>query len=272
MAGTGGSFSAQGGSSLPTPKIRLKHNTSTPADVSVRSVGFGGVGDVDSFNVRRAVDVVAMDVTEQQIEAGLHVEMVVYRNSKSRSAQSTQNPDNSREAGYIIPASVIGGVNPLQAYGGTTRGGLPNNVAVAGDRPNHYKVTQKNEALPVWEYLHNRLVFDNVQYRTTTGNVLAQQVTIPFTNYRSRAYYPGSIFPYSGHYRPYYFAFRYIVWDAFEETFVSGPLTKTLVLSPEVHPFRYNPVASATLGLPSCSVSPGFDPRRLKIQFETRTP
>lgn len=272
MAGTSASFThppSVGG--LPVPKVRLKPNSSeAPETVSIRTVGFGGVGDVSAITLFRAPDVVAMDVSDAQIEAGLFVEMLHYTRAKNRNARSTANPDSNRAAGYKVPSPFIGGVNHLEVYGDTTRGGGP---VGSGDRPNHYQVTYKNQVVPVWEYFHNRLVLGPVQYNDAVLGA-GQFIDAPFqlTNYRSSGYYATSRFPYDGRFTPYRVMFRYIVWDDTAKRFISGPTSPVVEISSKHFPFEYDAVASAQQNNQVANINPLFNAKEMKAHLVTRVP
>lgn len=258
MANT--SIQAQNGSvgGLPVPLVKLNSNTT---QFGIHPVKIEHSNGTDSFFVYRYPTVTAVDLTQEQIEKGVYVEMAHYTRGKSPS----RNIDKT-ESGYVVPAPQIGGANPLGNK--WTRGGQHMDPA---DRPNHYRVTAQNELIPVFEYLKNRHVTMSIGYYDTTGNI--QYVSLPVRRARNHAnIYPGTAFMYSGRYQPYYFKFRYVMWDDEANNFVSGPWSRVVKLATKVHPFQVDAQASALLNRQVGVLSPMLNTTEVQCWIETRLP
>lgn len=270
----GGFFTTSEGPAqmLPVPKVRLYpispvDGSSNYVEVEYLDNGGNVGGTYKLFNFPQ---VIASDLTDAQIKAGVYVEMVAYRRGKS---PTDNNSGHQVSGGYIVPSPWIGGVNPLNGRwsrgGGHTFSGIG---ALNADRPNHYQVTAHNEIINVYEYLHNRYKTGTVLYRDTTANQQGLQMLIPSSRDRSANFYPSTRFAYSARHTPYYFAFRYVMWDEEARKWNSGPLSRVIKHVPKQHPFNYDAAASNTNGVPCCNISPNFDQFIFNCWFETRLP
>jgi hypothetical protein len=206
-------------SMLPIPKLRLQNddgagNNNVPIDWYV----YAGNATGGQSSLFHFPEVVANDLTQEQIDKGVYVEMLMYRRGKTRT-------NSANEAGYIVPAPWIGGVNPLGNK--WTRGGDSSiHVSMGGgvlavDRPNHYQVTSQNQVIPVWQYLNNRFTRYMVKYRDSAGLDQVLECSCPSSRLKSVMYSPGGRFGYSAQYTPMYIAFRYVMWDEDSRQFIS---------------------------------------------------
>jgi hypothetical protein len=258
-------------SGLPIPHVKLYGGDATyPQTVTLKSYVHAGNASGPDFKLRRYPLVVAMDLTTEQIEKGVYVEMSYYRGGKSQSSAGYGNESGS---GYVNPAPIIGGVNPLGNK--WTRGGLQQftgGVVLAVDRPNHYQVTSQNQVINVYEYLNNRMSFMNVVYTDTAGVQQLLNVLVPSHRIKRFVKVPGRHFGYSAMLAPYYFMFRYVMWDDESNQFVSGPWSRVVKMMPDQFPFDYDEIATNTLGITAVTISPFFDPNLELCQFETHTP
>lgn len=251
---------SSGAGGLPIPKVNLSGNFNEQVVKVQHSSG------TNAYNLYRYPTVTVMDLSDEQIEKGVYVEMLHYRTAKSLRPQFGQ----SREAAYVVPAPQINGVNPMSGIiNGATRGGGYQDLA---DRPNLYKVTAHGEQIQVWEYLRNRHVFDTLAYTDATGNLSYQQVLVPTLRRRAFNNRSNSTFGYSGRYRPYYFTFRYVMVD--EETGypISGPESARIKLAHKVHPFKRNLQQSGVFGFTVNDIDPLFSVDQMACWFETRLP
>lgn len=246
--------------SLPVPVVKLytNHPLFGAAPASIEYDSGGG-----SYQLFRYPVVSAQDLTEEQIEKGVYVEMAHYIRGKSRANYNLRK----NEAGYVVPAPFIGGVNPLD--GRWTRGGVH---VGSGDRPNHYLVTAQNEQIPVFEYLKNRHTLRTVNYIDTTGIIQGVKVLTPKQGIRNNGYTPGKAFMYSSQYRPYYFKFRYVMFDEVSNQWISGPFSRVVKLAHDQHPFNVDAQASAVQGRQVGNVSPLHQEEVMRCWFETRLP
>lgn len=248
---------------IPAPTVKILHNSTFGQDpVKIEYMDSSNT-TVGTYGLHRYPVVTAQDVTPTMIAKGLYVEMAHYRRSMSRYQAG-------KGGGYVVPAPWDGAINPLD--NGWTRGGI--HTDHSGNplprRPNHYQVTAVNEQVPVFEYLHNRHTMLDVAYRDTTGNGTTVELLVPSHRRNINAKYFGKTFMYSSMYTPYYFRFRYVIGTP--GTFVSGPWSNTIKLAYRYHPFKVDPVASATLGLQVGDIGKNFDPVYMNCWFETRLP
>lgn len=249
---------------LPIPKVRLS-TIGYSVDIDI----FDDVNNTTLTQAKlfRYPEVVAMDLTTEQIEKGVYLEMVIYKNGKSRTSTIGQ------DSAYKIPVSWIGGVNLFN--GKPTRGGSHSHKLtgslVAVDRPNHYKINAHNEVINAWQYLHNRFVVRDVQWRDTIGNINGTDMIIPAwrkNKFRSFA----KTFMYSSEYSPMYIAFRYIMENEDGLRFHSGGLSRVVKICHDVHPFLVDGVESAILDATCGTINPLFNINSLQCSFETRLP
>ncbi|HNG96894.1 MAG TPA: hypothetical protein PLW93_01330 [Candidatus Absconditabacterales bacterium] len=259
--------SSSGG--LPMPKVRLQHGTQAQPFAVVDWYKYGGNATGGQYKLFNYPEVITMDLTDEQIAKGVWVEMLVYNRGKS------QYPDGNNDSGYKIPVSHIGGVNTLGNL--DTRGGTQTFIGagpLAVDRPNHYKVTDRNQVIPVWEYLHNRMSQVGIAYNdATTGSTnYAGCLTVSQGMRNSGSNLPNNRFGYSTRYRPLYFKFRYIMLADDGYSYISGPLTPTIKLAQKEHPFDYNAVKSTQYGYTVNDLNIGASPDEAQCWFETRLP
>jgi hypothetical protein len=258
MANTGIDFNSEK-IGLSTPKVRLQSHTAQSIEyVDLNSNSVGG-----TLKLIEYPEVVAMDLTQEQIEKGVYVEMVHYK--RGRCASRFKNEDSS----YKIPVSWIGGVNLFQ--GSSTRGGAhysaAPNALLGVDRPNHYKVNAINEVIPVWRYLHNRLHKSTVDYIDTLGNFNSTSIFTHDNQFKKF----GRSFMYGANYTPYYFAFRYVMQND-DGTFTTGALSRVLKLCTDQFAFIVDGKQSAILGRQVGSVHPFFNNDVFRVGWETRLP
>lgn len=249
---------------LPIPKVRLS-TIDFHKDIQIYDDNLNTV--LRLARLRRYPEVIAMDLTDEQIDKGVYLEMIVYKHGFSK----TSLVNNQSE--YKIPASWIGGVNLFN--GKPTRGGtqrhLLTGLPVAVDRPNHYKVASHNQVINAWEYLNNRFIERGVAWRDTSGTVTTIPLLIP--SWRKNKQRPfGQTFMYSSVYSPLYVAFRYIMENEDGLRFHSGPLSRVVKICHERHPFNVDAAASALLGSTCGTINPLLDINNLHCYFETRLP
>jgi len=257
-------ISPAGSGTLPTPKVRLGNNQYFEVidlyDIVLDSV----IGAVKLF---RPVEVVAYDVTQEQIDRGLYLEMLAYKAGKSKA--SIENNDSS----YKVPSQTIGGINAFD--GNDVRGGVNYNhnaprVPISVDRINQINVSARNEVLPAWKMLNNRFTEAAIRYRDTSGNYQAVQCVTPCSR-RGRHKYFGKSFMYSSEYSPYYVCFRFVMnnEDGGKEY---SALSRVVKICHDTHPFVVDGAASNLIGLQCGDINSSFDKGLLRCYFETRLP
>jgi hypothetical protein len=284
-----------GGSSnppLPIPKINLMSN-SVQVDVWDKSnnSAHGTPSLIYGYPV-----LVNMDFTDAHFSDPnnrIFIEMVHYRR-KNRSKKGGNNV--YKGSSYVIPSKQIAGSGidtslPWVSSGGFwNRGGnhtlydtIAMTTSIIGiNRPNHYEVYGYTiSTYNIWEYLGGRFEYYNVAYADTSGGTSQIQTLIPsHGKSRGGANNPSSRFAYSSYLTPYYFAFRYIQWlpnaNPPYGQIVSGPLTKTLKITPYYFPFNVDYVLSQQFGYPVSSISTEFTNDdgyyKLKCNWETNLP
>jgi hypothetical protein len=236
-----------------------------------------------------------MDFTDEHFSDPnnrIFIEMVHYRR-KNRSKKGLNYV--YKGSSYVIPSKQIGGVGidtnlPWLSSGGFwNRGGDHtiydgvNSLIIGVTRSNHYEVYGHTiSTYNVYEYLSGRFEYYNVGYADTTGNTFSSIFTLIPSQGKSRggANKPTSRFSYSPYLTPYYFAFRYIQWlpnaNGGLGQIISGPLTKTLKITPLYFPFNTDYVLSQQFGYPVSSINPDFISGdgyyRLKCNWETNLP
>lgn len=263
------------GSSFPVPKVSLLDDaTITSWDAVTNAPG-------STITLYRAPYAVAMDITNEMIEKGLWLEMVIYR-KRARSGKVGINQKRNGGA-YLIPTPYVNGVNTLEASIGnplSTRGGIhyiktlssPFIAPFGMDRPNHYQITSVNQTINAYEYLNGRFMLENTGYRdASTGTDISSPCMVDISR-RRRGELLGSRFGYSSKYSPMYIAFRYITRDNNSNTFISGPLSRVVKIAASVHPFIQNPAATITYGKAAVDLNPAYNTNEMTAWFETKLP
>jgi len=270
MSGTNWSISlkAEGAGWLPSPHVRLNTNLWGSNIVQIELLKHWLNSPWGSFNLYGIPEVVAMDLTQEQIDKWVYVEVVFYKPSKNPFSQNT--PRSSR---YAAPSDWQWWVNPFD--GNNTRGWsqydhLWNIVAV--DKPNYFKVNTKNEVIPVWKYLQYRCASYPINYFDTAWVEKQIDLITPNSYINRRSHYASKLFWYSAMYSPLYFKYRYVMFDASKKEFISWPFSSTIKMAHKVHPFRLDPIASGTYGYTCVEISPTLNATEMKCWFETRLP
>ena len=254
---------------LPMPKVRLQHWTQAQPFAVVDWYKYWWNATGWQYKLFNYPEVITMDLTDEQIAKWVWVEMLVYNRGKS------QYPDWNNDSWYKIPVSHIWWVNTL--WNLDTRWWTQTFIwawPLAVDRPNHYKVTDRNQVIPVWEYLHNRMSQVWIAYNdaTTWSTNYAWCLTISQWMRNSWSNLPNNRFWYSTRYRPLYFKFRYIMLADDWYSYISWPLTPTIKLAQKEHPFDYNAVKSTQYWYTVNDLNIWASPDEAQCWFETRLP
>lgn len=257
-----GNVTPIGGTGLiPIPKISL---SSFP--LIVESYNTTGLNSDSSFKLHTPPVLTAMDITHDQIDSGIWIEMLLYR--RKRKGRS----------GYVVPTSWVDGKNTLtedilKMYPNstfTTRGGNLD-IGPLKDRPNHIKINYKNQKINLGDYFHNRFFWKMVQYRDTGNNLVDYKCLVPLS--RSRSSYFGKTVGYSPDYTPTYAVFRYVMWQPQENgkgQFVTGPISHTIKITALNHPFLKDDLASVTYSKACCSINTLYNNKQMKCFIETK--
>lgn len=254
---------------LPMPKVRLQPWTQAQPFAVIDRYKYGGNTTGWQYRLYNYPEIVTMDLTDEQIEKGVWVEMLTYNRGKSQ--YSTWNTD----AWYKVPVSRVGWVNTL--WNLDTRWGWQwfiNAGALAVDRPNHFQVTDRNQVLPVRQYLHNRMSQIGIRYWDAATNTDMTQDALTVAQWMRATWlnYAQNKFWYSPRYRPLYFKFRYIMKADDGYSYVSWPLTPVIKLAQKEHPFDFDPIASWVNWRTSVNLNAWADPWEAQCRFGTRLP
>lgn len=275
MAHTDINFTASWWAWLSAPKVRL-----SPWEIWVSQFAtidrykYAGNSVWWQYKLFRYPEVIAQDLTDEQIEKWVRVEMISYHRWKWLSSKI------NIDSWYKVPSSWVWWVNTLQTIfpNANTRWWLSpvhQNMwwgLLAVDRPNHYKVSSQNEVIPVWQYLHNRMTQVDVKYRDIYWNDKDLVCLCPAQWLRKFRNASWTRFWYSSRYTPYYFAFRYIMKDENWFWFISWPITPIIKLTQEDHPFSFDPIASTNNWSICLKVSWMHNPDIARCMFETKLP
>jgi len=258
--------------SLPTPKILLK-GTSTIQWLS----GSNGVGG--TLNLYRTPQIIANDLSLETLNNySVFVEMVYYKTN--RKGKSWVVPVSNVNVGgtYVNTLETALGV-PLKTRGGRQKYKIPGNTIPAVyaslqiNRPNHYQVTSPNQVIQAYEYLNGYFTKGDVQYRNQIApfeDFGLTECTFPYFMPQIGGRKVGAGYGYSNIYSPLYIAFRYILWNANANSglgdFISGPLSETIAVAADVHPFITNK-NNENVSIPLASVNPNYNNNNLKCWF-----
>lgn len=256
---------------LPTPKVRLNNVWSF---VSVDRYKYWGNSIWGQYSIFRYPEVVAMDITQDQIEKWIYVEMLAYHRGKYWR-------DINNDSAYKVPSSWIWWINTLQSIYPwilSTRWWSSKihmnmwwwNLLV--DKPNHYKVNSQNEVINVWQYLNNRMTIVPVSYRDISWLDQSIECLCPANWLRRFSNTPWSRFWYSARYTPYYFRFRYIMKDENWYWFISWPLSPIIKMTQEEHPFKFDAVASTINNSVCVNINTSANNTIARCMFETKLP
>jgi hypothetical protein len=278
--------------SLPIPKINLMPSS---VQIDVWDKSTNGVHATQALVFGYPI-LVNMDFTSDHFSDPnnrIFIEMVHYR----RKNRSRKNGGNIHKgSSYVIPSKQIANVGQdtnlpwLSSGGFWNRGGnhtiydsIGSTSSIIGiDRPNHYEINGYTmSTYNVYEYLTGRFEYFNVMYSDTTGTDNSIFTLIPSQGKsRGGKNKPTSRFAYSSYLTPYYFSFRYIQWlpnaNGGLGQIISGPLSKTLKITPYYFPFNTDYVLSQQFGYPVSSIDTNFISGdgyyKLKCNWETNLP
>ena len=276
---TGNAISQQ----LPIPKVNLNQTAKIPywnGSLDPLTSGAGGVMVIES-----APQVVTCDIPQELLDNyRVYVEIVIFRRAVFKGVNGAIV---KKYASYITPSAWIGKrVNPHVPWGEQfwTRSGAHSVNSIAAtfpfplNRPNFFPVTAVNQALNVWILLEGRYMDFKVGYRDAgTGAINTVGAIIPITRRNGGGKNtPTKRFAYSPFYTPYYFGFRYVLWDPKADNgrgqTISGPMSRVIKMQNDQFAFNPDPVATALYGLPCAKISPFFVPDIFRCQFEGRVP
>lgn len=251
---------------LPVPDVYT--DTSSTGPVSIKTLKKWGSGSAgDDVSLHNPFFVVSKDLTDEQIDKGVYLEMLMYKTS-------TWLRDG--KGSYTIPKSWIGWVNLRnwkesrwgndQWYNFSTETRWNYSV----DRINHLKVTSKNEKMLAWQYLNYRLTIVEVAHRDITWE---HPTTIRTTSLHRAGSAPGLEFHakgYSSEYSPTYIKFRWLMRNDEDNGFITGPCSDIVAISEKVFP--YISTGFSTNWFATCKIDSSADHKKIKATINTILP
>lgn len=236
---------------LPVPKVKLQKGGQNieylKIDENLGNTVTGGTFELKNYPV-----IIAQDLTDIQINLGanrlLFVEMVHYRRKTNKNGSI-----GNSAAGYVTagtcyetwpeylpwPSNFWTRNNSAKNYPGGFVADTPK------DRQNYFPINYHNEKIPVYNMLHNRFHEYDISYRDINLDVTLLNTIIPSIGYnKTYKNKPTYMFSYSPYYTPYYIAFRYIIYNTYDNKIISGPLSEIVKITHQYHPFRTNYISS----------------------------
>jgi hypothetical protein len=275
--------------SLPVPNLKISN---TP--VVLETFDYHNNSASSGVTLLDSPVIVATDLSNEQINQGVWVEMLVYRKAKRK-----RNIAKTKK-GMVVPPSwkwdsiSMSGTNTfedqilticptcvLPTRGGATKYFRP---PTRGDlhitRPNHYKLTGVTESINVGNFLNGRFTYYPVPYRSPNPIQpgMYEQILLPVPTSRRNNNSPkGSArFCYRSELTPTYIKFRYIMFDVNlnggQGGFITGPTTNTVKIMVKTFPFIPNePFNFNGKYYPTCTVKQE-DYTKLKCYIENNVP
>jgi hypothetical protein len=235
--------------SLPVPKVSIQMGASGPVNLPTISGGTGATGATGAdFQLINHPVISPMNITQDQIDAGIWIEMVYNRPKRGKKSSSglfttTKGfaPFNSQVNNINTLTRDIISLNPGTTPAFSTRGGIHlGNI----DRFNHFRIENKAKMVDVSQYFYGLFSYAQVEYSQATQSSASIQCLVPgirHTNINSNIGRFGKRYFYARAYKPLYVKFRYIMWNpnanSHKGEFVSGPFSETIKLTQPVHPF-----------------------------------
>jgi hypothetical protein len=293
VSGTTGSGGTGNLFSLPVPNLKISN---TP--VVLETFDYHNNSASSGVTLLDSPVIVASDLSNEQINQGVWIEMLIYRKSRNKRFTS------KTKKGMVIPPSwewdsiSMSGTNTFEDQILTicptcvlpTRGGATKyfnqNPFIQEDlhitRPNHYKLTGVTESINVGNFLNGRFTYKQVLYRSPNPiqPSMGEQILLPIpTSRRNSSSGTGSArFCYRSELTPTYIKFRYIMFDVNlnggQGGFITGPTTNTVKIMLETFPFIPNEPFYFNFNgkyYPTCTVKQE-DYTKLKCYIENNVP
>jgi hypothetical protein len=254
------------GYGLSVPKLRLD---AINGDVNITTFDRSTNSIDGTFMCKKPPYIIAQDLTLEQIQKGVYVEMVVFK--KGNRGRRSKNKND----GFKVPSTF--GPNITNPFNGSnTRFGAhvvgnKNNGSLqtmAEDRFNHYRVTTPMEKIPVWEYLNTFMCRQDIIYTDANGSTRTENCITTINGVIKHKAIPGTKYAYSAQYQNMRFAFRYVMQTDDKKSFITGGLTPTVVLQHEFFPFIIDINAINNFGQARCSINPSFKNEELICNFD----
>jgi hypothetical protein len=273
--------------SLPSPAIslvRIPVNGATGATSCYLDSRMTGGVTGDKFVLTNGPSVSTTNLTTEQIDAGVWIEMVYYRTARGKQNSSGKY---LRDKGFKILTPQINGVNtltndiinlyPEQTHKFNTRGGIHTEIHM--NVYNHFKVTQPNTSIDMTPYFNGLFSYKDIGFRgqnpERNNNEGLLNCLVPAMRFMSSTDY-GRRFCYDTNYRPLYVKFRYIMWDPKANSnrggFITGPLSETVKIASPVPPFLIDFNRSYTTQSACGIINPNYKPEVLRCWIESNIP
>ncbi len=272
--------------SLPVPNLKIQKTPTTIETLDTNSsyAGYNQIGSGVTFDLTAVV--ITNDISEEQINNGVWLEMLLYRRNK-------KNQKNAK--GFVVPPSYSWdgstSANTLQnellslyptlkitSRGGSTLYYIQNPLIkepLRVSRPNHQRVTGITQTINVTNYLNGRFTYRNLEYRNENGDPTITSFKVPHPlKIKGNVFNDNttSRFCYSSRLTPTYATFRYIMFNPNINNgkggFITGPLSKTLKVTLESFPLiPSTPVYKFGKFYSTCTVVPNYSGFENKLRF-----
>lgn len=265
---------------MPTPNISLNTNNE---NLEVFDWANNQADTAHTINIISQIICTIQDFPDDFFSNNdVYIEMVVFKR-KSKKGNNLIHKSN-----YTVPSPhyvTTGYTYPVWGSSFWTRSGSHKIILASVsqdvniDRPNHFVVSANTQQINLTPMLNGRYFLKDVAYRDSNGVQQLQNCLIPLSGYyKGGKNKPTNRFAYSPFYQRMYVAFRYVVFDPKANgnrgQIYSGPLSKTIKISPKVFPFQDDYNSNIIIGLPTCYIHPNYAANKfnLKANFETNVP
>lgn len=260
MANTGTNIRtrAKGGIVLPAPKIRITGGSAAWTTYDLPALNWAG-GTIQ-------VQMQPVTVSVYDLPSGVKVQLELERYSRRNAGINAGNGQSGKYRGWVHSSH---GPNP--ANGNWTRGGEHSGTspAIKSLRQTEWSVVNTN-VIDVTQSMLGFIASRDIAYRSPAAAApdyqpdLSVQGISTVANAKMRR--PGKRFAYAPAFHAGLFRFRYSIADTNDSRspHISGPESEIVAVSTEVFPFIIDPVASSLSGKQMATISPVYDPARLK--------
>ena len=260
MANTGTSVrqKASGGIVLPAPKIRITGGAAAWTVYDLPETNWSG-GTIQ-------VQMQPVTVSVYDLPSGVKVQLELERYSRRVAGIYQNNGASGKQRQWVHPSH---GPNP--ANGNWTRGGEHSAVspAIKSLRQTEWSVVN-TDVVDVTQPMLGFMAIRDIQYRSHAATSPDYQPDLSVqgisTVASAKMHRPGKRFAYAPAFHAGLFRFRYSIVDANDSRSprISGPESEIVAVSTEVFPFIIDPEASSLSGKQMATISPVYDPARLK--------
>lgn len=243
---------------LPAPKVRVTGGTAAWVQYEIPdSAWSGGTTTVSMQPVTVAVS---------DLPSGVGVQLELLRYRRRNAGINGSNGASGKQRGWVHPSNGPAPVNGSWTRGGAHSGCSP---AVEALRVTEWAVAN-TDVVDVSQSMLGFIASRDIAYRSPAATApdyqpdLSVQGISTVANAKMRR--PGGRFAYAPAFHAGLFRFRYSIVDTNDSRSprISGPESEIVAVSTEVFPFIIDPVASSLSGKQMATISPVYDPARLK--------